>query len=312
MPGLLRRVQWTVLRPLATYLGGDERSLLRGPGIELSEVREYQPGDDVRHIDWNITARNDRAYVREAEVERALDVWLLLDVSTSVDWGTAECLKRDRAVEFAAVAAQLLGNHGNRIGAILFADKPRGFMPPASGRTHLVRLLGAIRDEPRQTRHAPTDLHAALRRARTVIRRRSLVVIVSDFLVEGGWQDVLGELAQRHEVVAVRLSDPRESVLPDVGLVTLEDPETGAQMVVDTRDRALRDRFEAAAVKQANDVSAAFARHGIDILTLSTGSAMLPALVQFLQARRHRRAGAPAHVRAAHAARRGTSLEMTR
>ena len=147
---LLRRLQWTVLRPLAAHLGGDQRSLVRGPGMELTEVRAYQPGDDVRHIDWTITARTDEPHVRVAYVERALDVWLVLDLSASVDWGTARCLKRDRALEFAAVAGQLLGGHGNRLGALVFADRPLGFVPPAAGRAHLVRLLTRLREAPRQ------------------------------------------------------------------------------------------------------------------------------------------------------------------
>ncbi len=303
--GLLQRVQWAVMRPLATYLGGDERSLVRGLGVELSEVREYQPGDDVRHIDWNITARTDRPYVREANVERALDVWLLLDTSGSIDWGTAECAKRDRAVEFAAVAGQLLGRHGNRIGALLFADKPLGFMPPAAGRTHLTRLLHAIRNEPRQTGQAPTDIERALRRAQTVIRKRSLIVVVSDFLAVDGWQTVLHEMAQRHEVVAVRLRDPRETDLPDIGIVTLEDPETGGQFTIDTRSERLRERFRAAAEAQAERIESDLRGCGVDTLTLSTDAAMLPALVQFLAARRLRRVpSAQARVAAARPAQR--------
>src|SRR5688500_10735882 len=160
--GLLRRLQWTVLRPLAARLGGDERSLVRGFGLELSELREYQPGDDVRHIDWNTTARTDRPFVREAYAERALDVWLVVDVSPSVDWGTVHRLKRDLAVELAAVVGLLLGRQGNRIGALMFAERPRAVVPPGSGRAHLLRLLTCLRDEPRRDGGGPTDLAAAL------------------------------------------------------------------------------------------------------------------------------------------------------
>ncbi|MDQ5853185.1 MAG: DUF58 domain-containing protein, partial [Chloroflexota bacterium] len=167
--GLLRRLQWTVLRPLATMLGGDERSLVRGPGMELTEIREYQPGDDVRYIDWNITARADRPFVREAHVERALDAWLILDLSASIDWGTAQCLKRDRAAEFAAVAGQLLGRYGNRVGALLFAERPLCFVPPRTGRTHLQHVLAAINGEPRQAGHGRTDLAAALARVNMMV-----------------------------------------------------------------------------------------------------------------------------------------------
>jgi uncharacterized protein (DUF58 family) len=295
--GLLRRLHWTILRPLARHLGGDERSLVRGPGIELAEVREYQPGDDVRHIDWKITARTDRPHVREAYAERALDAWLLLDVSASVDWGTTRCLKRDRAIELAGVAGSLLGRHGNRVGALLFAERPLVLVPPGSGRTHLLRVLAQVRDEPRQAAAGRTDLAAAVSRLRTLLRRRSFVLVVSDFLVPDGWQDGLGALAQRHEVVAVRLSDPREAELPDVGLVTFEDPETGSQLIVDTSDRKLRERFLRAAQGQVDRVDAHFAGRGIDRLILSTDEEILPPLVRFLNARRLRRGptGGPRH-----------------
>lgn len=289
---LLRRLHWTVLRPLASHLGGEERSLARGPGLELAELREYQPGDDVRRMDWNLTARAGRPYVREAYAERALDAWLLVDVSASVDWGTAACLKRDRAVELAAAAGQVLGGRGNRVGALLFSDRPVGFVPPAAGRTHRLRLLSTLRDEPRQARRGATDLRAALVRARTLIRRRSLLVLVSDFLVGDGWQAELRPLAQRHEVVAVRLRDPREGALPDVGLVTFEDPETGAQLQVDTADRRLRERFAAAARAQVERLHADLAGCGVETLVLGTDEPVLPAFARFLGLRRLRRGAA--------------------
>lgn len=294
---LLRRLQWTVLRPLAARLGGDERSLVRGFGLELTEVREYQPGDDVRHIDWNMTARTDRPFVREALAERALDVWLVVDVSPSVDWGTIRRLKRDLAVEFAAVVGLLLGRQGNRIGTLLFAERPRAFVPPGGGRAHLLRLLTCLRDEPRRDGVGQTDLVAALRQVRAFARRRSLILVVSDFLVPDGWQTALGPLAQRHEVVAVRLRDPREPEIPDVGLVTLEDPETGGQLLVDTGDRRLRERFAVAAAAQDERISADLARAGVDHLVLATDEDLVPALVRFLTARKYRRPGRAHSVR---------------
>lgn len=287
--GLLRRLRWTVLRPIAIRLGGDERSLIRGTGMELSEVREYQPGDDVRLIDWNITARTERTYIRESLTERALDIWLLVDQSASVDWGTARCLKRDRMVEFVAAAGHLLGRHGNRIGILSFAEQPGRPIPPATGRPHLLRLLAHVYDAPRQAQNGHTDLAAALTRADGMIRQRSLIVVISDFLVPDGWQHALHRLAQRHEVVAVRLHDPREAALPDVGLITLEDPETGRQRVVDTSDRKLRARFDVAAREQAARIHGDCTRCGVDHLDLSTDDDLLPALVQFLRTRRERR-----------------------
>lgn len=291
LEGLLHRLDWTVLRPLATRLGGDQRSVMRGAGMELSEVREYQPGDDVRYIDWNITARSDTPYIRESHVERALDVWLVLDLSASVDWGTAQATKRERATEFAAAVGQMLGRHGNRIGAVLFADKPLALIPPSTGRTHLRRMLSTIQAAPRQpsSKTGSTDFAAALSYANTVIRHRALLLIVSDFLTADGWQPQLGRLGQRHEVIAVQLRDPRENELPDIGLVTLEDPETGQQMLVDTRDRKLRERFKQAAEAQAERLRTELATCGAEQLIIRTDDALLVTLVRFLQTRRLRR-----------------------
>ena len=300
---LLHRLHWTVLRPLGYALGGSERSLVRGPGMELDELREYQPGDDVRHIDWNVTARTDLPFIRQARVERALDVWFLLDVSASVEWGTARCLKRDRMVEFVAILGLVLGRHGNRLGALPFAERPLRFLPPAAGRLHLLRLIDTVRGDwpafPAQKMPAQpippgaTDLAGALARAGTVIRRRALVLVVSDFLVPSGWQGSLRRLAQRHDVVAVQLTDPRERELPDVGLLTLEDPETGKQLIVNTSDRRLRERFRKAASSQAEQIKADLEASAVDQLVLSTSEELLPAMVRFMQTRRLRRAASP-------------------
>jgi uncharacterized protein (DUF58 family) len=285
---LLRRLRWTVHRPLATYLGGEERSLLRGRGVELVEIREYQPGDDVRLIDWNTTARADRAYVREALVERGLDAWLAVDVSGSIDWGTTNCPKRERALELVAVAGELLTRQGNRVGALFFADRPLDVVPPAAGRTALLGMLDRLRRRPRQAATGRTDLAAALGRVDALARRRSLVLVVSDFAVPTGWERALGRLAARHEVVAVRVTDPRERDLPDIGLATFEDPETGQQLVVDTGHPALRARYRAAVAARDEAMCAALARHDVPLLALSTDAEILPALAAFLIS--HRRA----------------------
>jgi uncharacterized protein (DUF58 family) len=277
------------LRPLATNLGGDERSLARGHGMELVELRPYQPGDDIRHIDWNVTARSDQPFVRDSQVERGLDVWLLVDISGSIDWGTALCSKRARTAEFAAAAGQMLGRHGNRVGGITFAERPGRIVPPAAGRAQLLRVLASIHEAPRQSARGRTDLAGAIAYAGSIIRRRSLVLVVSDFLVPDGWQPALGTLARRHEVVAVRLHDPREAELPDVGIVTLEDPETGGQLIVNTGDAGLRQRFQVAARQQAERIRADINQCGVDQLMLRTDEELVPTLVRFLHARRLRR-----------------------
>jgi uncharacterized protein (DUF58 family) len=290
---LLRRLNWKTLKPLAQHFGGQERSILTGSGMELSEVREYQPGDDIRFIDWNITARANTTFMREAQVERALEVWLLLDLSASIDWGTALSSKRERAIEFVAAAGQLLSRDGNRLGAILFADKVLKVIPPSTGQAPLLRLLRQIGDSANQTGTQQTDLAAALVYAGKIITRRSLVFVISDFITDDTWQSALGKLTYRHEVVAVQLKDPRESELPAMGIITLEDPETGQQLVVDTGDRKLRENFKTAALAQAESLEHEFKKSGVDRLVVSTGEPLLPALVKFLQARRLRRRHRP-------------------
>jgi uncharacterized protein (DUF58 family) len=283
---LLRQVRWAIRRPIAQRPNGEEQSRLAGPGIEFAGVREYQPGDDVRRIDWQLTARSDRTYIREAHAQRALDVWLVVDVSSSVDWGTALSLKRERAVEIAAVAGVLIGRHGNRIGLVLFADQPLGIVPPGAGHAHLERVVDRIRIEPRRGVRGPTDLAAALAAARRLARRSSVLIVVSDFLASDGWLAELRPLARRHEVVAVRVRDPRESSLPDVGLVMFEDPETGDQLAVDTGDAGLRKRFHQAALAQARTIDRALIAAGVETLVLGTDTPLLPAVVRFLDGRR--------------------------
>jgi uncharacterized protein (DUF58 family) len=254
--------------------------------MELAEVREYQAGDDVRHIDWNITARAAGPYVREAMAERALDAWLLLDLSASIEWGTARQRKRDLLTDFVAAVGQILLPHGHRLGALLFDAGPARIIPPAPGRHGMVRLLSSLQAQPRQARDGATDLAAALAHIAPLLRRRALVIVVSDFLVPVGWQTALGRLAARHEVVAVRLRDPREGSLPDVGLVTLEDPETGRQITVDTTDARLRARFAAAAEAQSARIVADLAACNVATLVLDTDADLLPPLVRFLTVRR--------------------------
>jgi uncharacterized protein (DUF58 family) len=293
---LLHRLYWTVFRPIARRPNGDERSLVSGQGLELAGLREYQPGDDVRRIDWNVTARSDRPFVREARTDRALDVWLVVDLSASVDWGTALCLKRDRAIEIAAVIAQLVARHGNRVGVLAFADQTLGVVPPGRGRLHLELVVSSLRDVSPTGRQGTTDLSTALREVGRLARRPGLLVLVSDFLVPDGWAEPLRGLAHRHEVVAVRVHDPREASLPDAGILTLEDPETGEQLIVDTADRRLRERFSAAADEQQERIRRTLQACGVDLALIGTDEPLLPALLRFIDA--HRLRGT---VRASHA-----------
>ena len=282
---VLRRLRWPVAQRLGVHAWGDERSRLTGPGVEYADVREYQWGEDARLIDWNLTARSDHPYVRESHPDRGLDVWLLVDTSRSLDWGTAYSLKRDVAAELVAAATLLLSRHGNRVGAILFDTELRRVFAPRAGRTGRLGLLARLESERSQPGRSGmrTDLAQTLARAADLIGRRSLVLVVSDFLVETGWQKPLRALGLRHEVVAVRISDPREGEIPDVGVVVLEDPETGAQMEVDTGDRRLRERYRRAAAEQRSRLLADFRRARATVLELTTAQPLLPQLLSWLR-----------------------------
>jgi uncharacterized protein (DUF58 family) len=296
---LLRRSRWPVLRRLGFHPGGDERSSLRGAGLEYSDVREYQAGDDPRTIEWNITARSDRPYVRESLPDRGLDAWLLVDITRSLDWGTARCLKRQLALEFSAVVGQLLIGRGNRVGALLFDDRVRSIIPPSAGRTALLQLIARLEHSSNGEQFpspsgggeggGQTDLGRALAEAGRLIRRPSMMVLISDFMTPAGWQQPLSSLAIRHEVVAVWITDPREGEIPDVGVVTFEDPESGEQILVDTRSAHLRARFQEAAAAQRDTIRADLRRARAAIAELSTASELVPQLVAFIKQREAQR-----------------------
>ena len=278
---------------------------MRGAGLEYSDVREYQAGDDPRTIEWNITARSDRPYVRESLPDRGLDAWLLVDITRSLDWGTARCLKRQLALEFSAVVGQLLIGRGNRVGALLFDDRVRSIIPPSAGRTALLQLIARMeRATDGQTPSAveggqgagPTDLGRALAEAGRLIRRPSMMVLISDFMTPGGWQQPLSALAIRHEVVAVWITDPREGEIPDVGVVTFEDPESGEQILVDTRSAHLRARFQEAAAAQRETIRADLLRARAAVAEMSTEAELVPQLVAFIKQREARRSGRLARV----------------
>ena len=286
---LLRRARWPVLRRLGFHPGGDERSAFRGTGLEYSDVREYQAGDDPRTIEWNITARSDRPYVRESLPDRGLDAWLLIDISRSFDWGTARCFKRQLAIEFSAVVGQMLIGRGNRVGALLFDDRVRSIIPPSAGRTALLQLIARMSRAAEDPADGSTDLGRALTEAGRLIRRPSLMVILSDFMTPTGWQQPLSALALRHEVVAAWITDPREHEIPDVGVVTFEDPESGRQILVDTRSAPLRVRFQEAAAAQRATIQADLLRARTAIAELSTAADVVPQMVSFIKQREAQR-----------------------
>lgn len=285
---LLRRLEWTVIRRLDGLLQGDYRTLFRGFGLDLADLREYQYGDDVRHIDWNVTARLQTPYVREYHEDREISAWFLLDLSPSVDFGSGEVRKRTVAADFVAVLARILTRHGNKVGALFYGEEVDAMIPARTGRRHVLRILHAMLARPAPRRNAPTDLGQLLAAGAHLMRRRSLVFVVSDFFSVPGWEARLGQLAQRHEIVAVRLHDPLEANLPDLGMLVVQDAETGEQVFVDTHDPAFRKRFAAAAQRRETGLRGAFRDAGIDALELSTDDDLVDAIRRFADMRKRR------------------------
>ena len=293
--GLLRRLEWTALRRLDGLLQGDYRTLFRGFGLDLADLREYQYGDDVRHIDWNVTARLDTPYVRQYHEDREITAWFLVDLSGSIDFGSRDTKKQAVATEFVALLARLLTRRGNRVGALLYGSSVDTVIPARGGRRHLLQILHRMQSRPAAPASGETKLADLLLAGANAMSRRSVVFVVSDFISAPGWPARLGQLALRHEVVAVRLHDPLESELPDLGLLLFRDAETGEQLFVDTHDPAFRKRFAAAAAKREETLRAAFREAGVDAMELSTEADLVEEISRFIELRRRRgRSGAKA------------------
>jgi len=286
---ILQRLDWQVVRRLDGLLQGDYRSLFYGYGVDFADLREYQPEDDIRYIDWNVTARMDSPYIRQYVEDREISAWFLLDLSPSVDFGTVDHQKRGMLVDFVTTIARILTKHGNRIGAMFYGSRIEHTIPARGGRMQVLRLINDLLKQPHLSRAPFTDLTPLLRGALNAIKKRSLVFVVSDFICEPGWEKPLKLLNQRHEILAVRLWDPREVELPDIGTVIIEDAETGEQMYIDTHERGFRQRFQQAALEREAHLTEAFKRSGVDALSLSTEEDMVRAIVRFAKLRQQRR-----------------------
>lgn len=285
---VLRRLEWHVIRRLDGRLQGNYRTLLRGHGTDFHDVREYEPGDDVRHIDWNVTARMDETYVRQYTEDRDLTAWLLLDHSPSMGFGPVDRTKEHVLREVAATIAQLLVRGGNRIAAVVYDNETVRTIPPRQGRRQVLALTEELL-RPARSPGTVTDLRQLLDTAARVIRRRSLVVLISDFISEPGWERPLLRLTERHEVVAVRLVDPREFELPDAGLIVVQDAETGEQLFVDSSDPEFRRRLRAAGEEREAAVRAAAQRAGVDLHVISTDDDLVTAFVRIIESRKRGR-----------------------
>jgi uncharacterized protein (DUF58 family) len=284
---LLQKLEWTVLKRLDGALQGDYRTLFRGHGVDLADLREYQLHDDVRHIDWNVTARLNIPHVRQFTEERDLTAWFLLDLSPSIDFGSQR-RKREISEMFVGVMATLVLRHGNRAGAVLYGNQIDTVLPAKSGRMHVLHLMQRMRARGTASAAGTTRLADLIERARPSIKRRSSVFVVSDFISETGWEPAMARLAQQHDVVAVRLYDPLEMQLPELGMVLMQDAETGEQIFVDTGARGFRERFEAAAERREAELRASLARAGVDTLELTTEADLGDSILAFVDARKQR------------------------
>lgn len=286
---VLLRLDWKVIRRLDGLLQGDYRSLLYGFGVDFADLREYQPEDDIRYIDWNVTARMDTPYVRQYVEDREISAWFLLDLSPSIDFGGSGRSKRDVLIDFVGTLTRLLTRHGNRVGAMFYGRKVERTLPPRGGRLQVLRLIHDLINQP-QLPDAPfTDLSLMLKAALGAIKRRSLVFIISDFISPPGWEKPLALLNQRHEVLAIRLWDPLEAALPDIGPVFMQDSETGDQIYVDTHDPAVRLRFKEAAMARDREMRAAFKRAAVDAVSISTDEDLVRAIVRLSALRKQRK-----------------------
>lgn len=281
----VRRLQLRARRAVEDPLGGAYRSVFKGSGIAFEEVREYQPGDDIRAIDWNVTARMGHPFIKRYVEERELTVILAIDASASLAFGTTDQSKREVVSEIGALLTLCAAGNNDKVGLVLFTDRVEKFVPPRKGARHALRIirdLFVVRPE-----YPGTDLGAALDFINRVTRRRVLLFLFSDFLT-AGFERALERTGHRHDVVAVVVSDPREQELPAVGLVEVQDAETGQRLVVDTSS----PRFRAAFEKRQTERRAAFAQlargHRIDVLDVSTAGGHLDALIRFFRIRERR------------------------
>jgi uncharacterized protein (DUF58 family) len=280
---LLRALDVHIGRKMQGLLAGDYRSSLQGDGTELAQIRPYADGDDVRRIDWNVTARTGEPHVRVHVAERVLATWLVLDTSPSMRFGTADRRKADVAEGVAIAIGHVATRRGNRLGVVSFGDSSPRTVPPRQGRVGLVGLLATLHGEDEPGTVGATSLGEALARAGSVARQRALVVVVSDFRGPFDWRGPMLELAGGHDVLAVEIRDPREQELPNAGELWLVDPETGRQLRVDTRDAKLRARFAAAAAEERSGLARTLGSLGVRHVVLSTSGDWLRSLAVFLR-----------------------------
>ncbi|MCX8087919.1 MAG: DUF58 domain-containing protein [Meiothermus ruber] len=307
---LLRRLEFRVLKRLDGFLFGDYTGFFYGPSLDLAEVREYQPGDEVRRIDWNVTARTGKIHIRQYREEKEVTVWLMVDLSASMRFGTRRVLKLEEALEFVGTAAAIVGRHGDKVGAIGFSEAGMRMIPPGTGRRQALRILhelyglvasqgGAVpapkpRAKPVEKATTRGSLEDALEHVTKTLKRRALLFVVSDFLnpqpeQEPPWAQGLRRLAYRHDVVAVRIFDPAEKELPNAGELRLRDPESGEEIWIDTSDPRVRRAYAALVQAREAMLERTLRAAQVDVLSLSTAQEIVEPLLKFTLRRRGRR-----------------------
>jgi uncharacterized protein (DUF58 family) len=286
---ILQSLDWHVVRRLDGLLQGDYRSLFHGHGLDFSDLREYQVEDDIRYIDWNVTARMDRPYVRQYYEDRAITAWFLLDLSPSMDFGSFSTLKRTMLIDLVGVLARLLTRHGNRVGALIHDGRAARAVPPGGGRMQVLRLIHEMLEQSTTGNGSLTDLADLFESGLRAIRGRSLIFAISDFITVPGWERPLRQLSRKHEVIGVRVLDNSEIEFPDVGAVVLRDSESGEQLYVDTHDSRFRRRFQELTAGRERELTRAFKASGVDLLTIMTQEDLVRTLLRFAAMRRQRR-----------------------
>ena len=289
---LLSRLDWQILRRLEGQLQGDYRTVFLGEGLDVSDLREYQPDDDVRRIDWNVTARMHTPFVRQYEEDRDVTAWFLVDRSLSMQFGHGERTKETVVAELTVALSRLLSNRGNRVGAMLWSNALDAMLQPRTGKPQVLRLAKHLLSAPPAIAAAnvrDTTLTELLSAANGIARRRSLVFVISDFVGAPGWDVELRRLSVLHEVIAIRVTDPQEHALPDAGLVVVQDAETGEQMTVDTGNAKFRERFEAAAAAREQAITDESVRAGVDLFRISTTDDVARKLLEMVAHRKGRR-----------------------
>lgn len=282
----IRRLQLRARRAVEDLLGGEYHSVFKGTGVVFEDVREYQPGDDIRSIDWNVTARMGHPFVKRFIEERELTVLLVLDQSGSQQFASGRIEKREVAAEMAAVLAFSAVGNNDRVGLVQLTDRVEQFIPPRKGSTHVLRLIREALFF--KAEHTGTDLRAGLDYVQKLLRRRAIIFLFSDFQ-DTGFDQSLRRAGNKHDVIGVRITDPREEELPAVGLVHLEDPETGRRLLLDTSDRAVRAAVVEQARKRRETAGAVLRSAGVDLIEVSTAGGHLEALLKFFRMREHRR-----------------------